>query len=272
MTVTTEEHLITGWEPDLPLDDSILRHALFCWAAVSEAFALATGGRTKKLPAFAASDYRRPSGLFNSAVLLQPPDTATFSQILEEVEAFFSGGTGEALLWSAWPLPDLRHRGWQLYGHPPLMIRPPAELHRPPADPPVSVEEVADAAGLADWERVAIEGYPLPELLPVVPGSFADPTVLRDGRLRFTIGKDGDEPVSIGSLFVESGLGFFVLAVTRPSVRRRGHWLAHSLARLRAAPDAWMAGLFSDDSQGPARRLGFVPVFRLTLWGLPRPS
>jgi hypothetical protein len=269
-TTDTRPHLTTGWEPDLPVADSILRRYLFCWASACETFALAAGGTARRTADFAAADYGRPSGWFNSATLLSPPDPACLDAVLDEVEAFFGSGHGEALLWSAWPTPDLRPRGWRLEGHPPLLVRPPAGLVPPPACPPVDVVDVADAAGLSEWERVAAEGYPLPELLPVQRGTIADPRLLEDPRLRFTLGREGGEAVSLGTLFVEAGIGCFTLGVTQPAARGRGHWRAHGIHRLLAAPDLWMTGIFSDYSRPPAERLGFLPLFRFTLWARPR--
>jgi hypothetical protein len=271
-TTDTRRPLTTGWESDVPVDDSILRRFLFCWSSACATFAAAAGGRALRTPDFAAADYGRPSGWFNAATLLAPPDPARFDAVLDDVEAFFGSGTGEALLWSAWPIPDLAPRGWYLQGHPPLLVRPPAGLVPPPACPPVDISDVADAAGLAEWERVAAEGYPVPELLPVQPGTIADPSLLDDPRLRFTVGREDGEAVSLGALFVEAGAGCFTLGVTQPSARGRGHWRAHAIRRLLAAPDLWMTGIFSDYSRPPAERLGFLPLFRFTLWARPRPS
>ena len=266
----TRRHLTTGWEPDLPVGDSLLRRFLVCWASACETFAIAAGGRALQTADFAAADYGRPSGWFNAATLLAPPDATRVDALLDEIEAFFGPGTGDVWLWSAWPTPDLACRGWRLEGHPPLLVRPPAALVPPPARPPVEVIEVADAVGLAEWERVAAEGYPLPELLPVQPGTIADPRLLGDPRLRFTLGREEGEAVSLGALFAEAGIGCFTLGVTRPSARGRGHWRAHAVHRLLAAPDLWMTGIFSDHSRPSAERLGFVPLFRFTLWTRPR--
>lgn len=267
MSTIAHEQLTDGWETDAPVGDTLLRRYLFCWASVCETFARTAGGRTVIAPGFAAADYRRPSGWFNSATLLRPPSPETF----DEVEAFFAGGTGEAHLWSAWPVPDLSARGWQLVGHPPLLMRPPAALVPPPPPPPVDVVDVTDPEGLADWERVAIEGYPLPELRPPNAGSLAHASLLAEPRLHFSLGRQSAHAVSLGALFVDYGVGCFVLGVTRPDARRRGHWRAHAVRRLWAAPDVWMTGVFSDYSRSPAERLGFVPLLRLTLWRLPRP-
>jgi hypothetical protein len=271
-TTDTRPHPTTGWEPDLPVSDSLLRRFLFCWASACQAFAVSAGGRALRTDGFAAADYGRPSGWFNSATLLAPPDPANFDALLDEIEAFFASGSGDVWLWSAWPTPDLAPRGWRLEGHPPLLVRPPAALVPPPDCPPVDVVDVTDAAGLAEWERVAAEGYPLPELLPVQPGSIADPRLLADPRLRFALGREGGQAVSLGALFVEAGIGCFTLGVTRPGARGRGHWRAHAIRRLLAAPDLWMTGIFSDYSRPPAERLGFLPLFRFTLWTRARPG
>jgi hypothetical protein len=151
-------------------------------------------------------------------------------------------------------------------GHPPFLVRPPATLAPPSAPPAVEVTDVADATALAEWERVAVEGYPLPELLPVVPGELADPSLLGDPCLRLSLGLGDGQAVSLGALFCDYGVGCFALGVTRPRWRGHGHWKAHAIRRLTAAPGLWMTGVFSDDSRAPAERLGFVPVLRLTLW------
>ena len=55
-----EEHLSTGWEPDVPADDTLLRRYLLHWAAYCEGYALAGGGAALRTDAFAAADLRRP--------------------------------------------------------------------------------------------------------------------------------------------------------------------------------------------------------------------
>ena len=270
--VVTPEELATGWESDLPVGDTVIRRYLHHWAAACEAFAVAAGGRAVTTPAYAAADYRRPSGYFNSATLLQPPAEGRWDEVVSAVEEFFAGGHGEALLWSAWPTPDLRPRGWRLEGHPPVLVRPPAAAVPPPAAPDVDVRVVSDTAGLRDWELVAVEGYPMPELEPVVPGVLAAASLLDDHRLGFRVGFEDDRAVSIGTSFVEHGLASLALGVTRPEARRAGHWQRHAIERLWVAPELWTAGVFSDFSRPGAEQLGFVPLQRLTLWALDRPT
>ena len=73
-----------------------------------------------------AADLGRPAAMHNAATLLRPLPFDRPGGVLDEVEGFFDGGgSGEVYLWSAWPTPDLRPRGWVLEGHPPMLLRPP---------------------------------------------------------------------------------------------------------------------------------------------------
>jgi hypothetical protein len=265
---TIEEHLTTGWEPGAPTGDTLLRRFLFHHAAAATAFACSAGGTAVETPGFLASDARRPSGFWNAAVLVAPP--ADWEVVLDEVEAFFAGGTGTVGLWSAWPTPDLRDRGWRLSGHPPLLVRPPAAVLPVPATPAPAVARVATPAELAVWERVAIDGYPLPDLEGAGPGAMAGRALLDDPRLRlYTAHVDG-EPVSAAASFTDFDLLSLAFGATRPEARRRGLWQQLATTRLRDAPDLWAAGVFSDFSRPGAEALGFVPVLRFTLWLLDR--
>lgn len=51
------------------------------------------------------------------------------------------------------------------------------------------------------------------------------------------MGYDADEPMWIGSLFCEHGLGHFFLAVTLPQARGPGYYRAMARHRIAAAPD-----------------------------------
>jgi hypothetical protein len=248
----------------------MLRRYLFHWASYCDAYALAGGGATLRTDAFSAADLRRPSGYFNSVTLLQPPGP-DFEHRLDEIETFYDEGHGDVLLWSAWPTPDLSERGWDLVGHPPLLIRPPASVLPPPPAPSVDIRRITDAGELAMWERVAIEGYPLPELDDARPGDLAAPSLLDDDRFGFWLGRYGGRPASIGTSFVDEGIASFALAVTRPDARRHHHWIGHAVERLLHTPDLWMTGVFSDFSRPGAERIGFIPVQRLTLWSRQRP-
>ena len=176
MTLASEPEITTGWESDLPVGDTLVRRFLFHNSELAATFARAAAGRVVESEAISASDLRRPSGYWNQATLLQPP--SDWDETIDVVEAFFVGGTGKAMLWSAWPTPDLRPHGWTLSGHPPLLVRPPAGYLTPPAGSSAGVREVTTVSELVEWERVAIDGYPLPELAGAAPGTMARSTLL----------------------------------------------------------------------------------------------
>ncbi|MGH9048182.1 MAG: hypothetical protein ACRDY4_00450 [Acidimicrobiia bacterium] len=268
MTVASET-LTTGWEPGVPVADTMLRRYLFHASELNATFARAAGGRTLDTPAIGAADLGSASGYWNAATLLQPP--TDWDETLEEVETFFAGGAGEALLWSAWPTPDLRERGWRLSGHPPLLVRPPARDLPPPATAVDAVREVRSVSDLATWERVAVEGYPLPELDGAPPGTMAGPALLDDPRLRFWTASADGHAVSAAAAFAAHGIGTLAFGATVATARRRGLWRQLAVTRLLASPDAWMAGVFSDLSRPGAEALGFIALLRLTLWARERP-
>ncbi len=268
--VLTEPQLTTGWERDVPVGDTLLRRYLFHHAALGAAFALAGGGRMLNADDLSMSDLARPGGYFNGAVLLRPP--TDWDDLIARIQQFFRSGRGQTCLWSAWPTPDLRGQGWRLSGHPPLLARPP--LSTVPVTPTAAgepdVRPVTSAADLAAWERVAIDGYPLPDLHDAPPGAFAAPALLDDARVRFFVGRDGDRPVAAAASFVSHGIASLAFGATLPAFRRRGFWRRLATERLRATPDVWTTGVFSDFSRPGAEALGFVPIVRLTLWILDR--
>ena len=149
---------------------------------------------------------------------LRPRD---WDDVLGRIGCFFRCGRGQARLWSAWPTPDLRDDGWRLSGHPPLLIRPPASTN--PVTSPTSepeVRSVSTVADLARWERVVIDGSPLPELQDAPAGGLAPAALLDDERLRFLVGLDGDRPVAAAVSFTSHGIGSLVLR--RHAARRCG--------------------------------------------------
>jgi hypothetical protein len=264
MTTATAP-LTTGWEPDLADADSLCLRWLRHWSAQLAAFATAGGGRIVADERYLLADLGRPAPFFNGAVLLAPwADDAGFAELLDEIEARATGGTGDLYLWSLWPTPDLCARGWQLDGHPPLLVRPPGP---PPVEPARPVpDRVGTAAELAAWERVVVDGYPMTELQPFRPGVLAAPALLDDPRLRFWTSSDGGRPVTASAQFVAHGVAGFAMGVTLPGHRHAGHWAQHVRLRLATEPDLWHVGVFSDHSRAGAERAGFVPVVRHTLW------
>jgi hypothetical protein len=68
----TEEHLTDGWEPDLPVSDTLARRFLFNLAAFNELPAVAAGARVLRTDELAAADLGRPAAMHNAATLLRP--------------------------------------------------------------------------------------------------------------------------------------------------------------------------------------------------------
>jgi hypothetical protein len=261
--------LTTGWEPDLPDRDTLCLRWLRHWSAQCATFAAAAGGTVVRDERFVLADYRRPASFFNAAVLLAPADD--LDALLDEIESRTADGHGELYLWSLWPTPDLRRRGWVLDGHPPLLVRP-AGPPAPIVDDRELPERVRSAAAPADWERVLVEGYPVPDLHGCRSGSLIDPALLDDPRLRFWTGHAAGTPVSISAQFVAHGVAGFALGATMPAARRTGQWSRHARMRLANEPGLTHVGVFSDDSRPGAEQLGFVPVIRHTLWHRTRRS
>jgi hypothetical protein len=262
---TAEGRLTSGWEADLRLDDTLVRHYTFALAAGNAAPARAMGGRILERDDLLAADLGRPNAIFNAAVLTRPPAADGWHGALDEVEAFFAGGTGRAYLWSPWPTPDLRDRGWQLDGHPPLLVRPPG-LALPEATAALVVREVADGAGLADFERVLVDGFPFDEHGPADAGRWLDERLLAEPGHRLFVGYADGAAAAAGWLLVHGGLGVLVLGATLAEHRQRGYWTAMLRRRLEAAREVPTASIFGDMSRPIAERHGFLPLVRYTLW------
>lgn len=248
----------------------MLRRFVFHHADALAAPAEATGGRSLRTDDFIAAELGPGANLYNSAVLVRPP-TDRIDEVVSRVERFFDAGSGDAWLWSPWPTPDLSHRGWKLEGHPPFLLRPAGPIPPRPA-PHITLSTVADSAGMAVWERIVVEGYPIGSMLPFRPGRLFDPAMVADDRYRFFVAACDGEPVGAAASFFAHGMASLSMGVTLPGARRRGVWDAmarHRLARHEHLPTG---GIFSDMSRPGAEGLGFLPIARWTLWTRPPAS
>jgi hypothetical protein len=257
--------LESGWAPATPIGDTILRRFVFALAEAWVPAVAAMGGRIVRSDDFVATDIGRPAGLGNAVTLLRPlpGDPEAAGALLDRIEATLATGSGTVVLLSAWPTPDLRPRGWQLAGHPPFHLRPPAPL--PEAAPSeLRIARVADAGSVRDFERVLVEGYPFPD---VAPGTMFDERLITAAGPHLEVGYLAGQAVTVGARHIGHGLVVLALGATLPAARHRGCWSAMVRSRLAAAPDLPAAALFSDDSRPGAERLfGFLPISRFTLW------
>lgn len=267
----TRETLTTGWERDVAISDTLLRRYLLHYAEACDAFARACGGAVVDEGRWRGADSRRPMGFQNSAVLLAPPGPDP-TGLLDEIEAFFAPGRGKAMVWSPWPLGHAARGRWELSGHPPLLARPPATTAPPPDPPALHLERVSDDTGVLEWETTAVEAYPFTELADEPSGRMLPAGLLGDERFTFFTSREGGTAVAVSALFREHGISSLFLGATRPEARGRGHWRRHAVERLRRAGDDWVLSVLSDFSRGPGEALGFVPLVRLDLWVIERPS
>ncbi len=263
-------HLTTGWEQDLATDDTELRRFVLAWGDSLAGPVRASGGRVVRTRDALTCDPGRALGYYSSAVLLRPPAPDEWDRVLDGVErTMFSDGSGRVHLWSAWPTPDLTPRAWRLEGHPPFLFRAPGGP-LPAAAADLDVQEVTDRADLATWERIAVEGYPMPDLQPWRAGRLFDEAVLGSG-LRLWLGRVRGEPVAACASYVARGLHVLALGIVLPHARGRGYWRTLLRTRLAAYPDLPCGSLFSDMSRPGAQQHGFWPASRFTLWTRDRP-
>jgi hypothetical protein len=267
--IASDPGLMAGWEPDAPVGDSLVRRFLH---AFGEAGALVAGtmdGTVLRTDDLILSDAGRPAGFSNRVMLLRPLGVVPVAETLATIDEATAGGTGEVALFSAWPTPDLRDRGWRLEGHPALMLRVPGP-GRPPLPAGLEVAPVTDAAGLREFERVAIEGYPLDELHDAPPGSLVNERILADPRQHLWVARAEGRAVAVADALVEAGVVSVNLVATRPEARGRGHGAAVTWAATEVADLPAML-LASDAGRPVYERMGYLPLTRFTCWLLPRP-
>jgi ribosomal protein S18 acetylase RimI-like enzyme len=270
--------LTTGWEPDVPVGDTILRRFVYSYADRVALTARAAGGRAERGAAAAYADARSAFVFDNAVVLLRPPTGEGIDAVLDRAARVFPDERVWVLL-SVWPTPDLTPRGLTLVGHPPLMIRPPDTRHlrnthhsentRQPeaaqgdaASGPV-IRRVTDADALADFTRVLVEGYPMPA---DGHSSVFTPELIADDAIHLYVGYADSQPVVTAGAAVGHGIVEVDWVATLPAYRRRGFGAALTAAALAARSDLPAMLIASDDGAPVYRRLGFLPLLRCTLW------
>jgi GNAT superfamily N-acetyltransferase len=259
MTATLE----TGWLPQTPVEDSLLRRFVHNQIDAQEEQARALDGRADRTDDVGLSDLGLPAAMLNMAMLRRPLAGAD-DPVLDVVDDFYRGRPGA--LFSAWPTPDLSGRGWALIGHPMFVARGPWGVGARPS-PGVEVQIATSAADLAVAERIAVEGYPMPELAGLPPNALFSARMLAGGVVH-RVGLLDGVPVAAAASHVAHGVVNLCFAATLPAARRRGVWQALVEARCAAAPDLPAVAFTSDDSRPGFVRLGFLPVQRATFWAV----
>lgn len=251
----SERPLETGWLPDTPVDDSLLRRFVFNEAALKVIWAEAAGGRVEQRDGLVLADTGGLIPYFNQAVLLSPLLGADDVR-LDAAAAYFDEVGRPATLLSLWPTPDLSARGWSLEGHPMLVARGPwGETTR--AGDAQMVRELA-AEDVGEYARVLEQGYPLPGA--VVPAGLVE----RGVRLR--VAEINGAVVAGAAGYVAHGVVNLCGAATLPEARRTGAWGALVRTRTADAPDLPAVAYTSDYSRPGFVHMGFLPITRFTLW------
>jgi hypothetical protein len=255
------EPLTTGWEPDIPVGDTIHRQFVFNSAARVEHQTRAMGGTVHVDDSVCAGDLGSPSAFGNQAMLLRPMTDAAAPETAEHLRSAFSG---PHVVFSAWPTPDLRPYGYGLIGHPPFMVRP-VGGSAPVRPSELVIDEVTDAATMEAYERVFVEGYPVPELQPYEPGRLFDERLL-GGIARLWVASVNGRPVA-GSMAINSGgIVAVEMVATLAAERGKGYGAAITATAALSEPDLPSVLIASDDGRSVYERLGFLPISRFTLW------
>ena len=254
----------TGWLPDTPSDDTVLRSFLLNQADFNDVVATVAGGRVERDGEVVCCDSGSVVPFLNQTVALRPLDDA----LVERIDVFHRAGAHGATLLSPWPTPDLSSRGWLLMGHPAFVVRAPGPVAASPA-PGVEVRSVAGEADLGVFEQVLAEGYPMP-MAQGAPAGSVIPRASLDRGVKLRLGLLDDVPVAAGTSFAERGVVNLCAAATLPAARRRGVWEALVWARVADAPELPAVAYTSDYSRPGFQRMGFLPITRFTLWLLAR--
>ncbi|HEY2223205.1 GNAT family N-acetyltransferase [Actinomycetospora sp.] len=254
--------LTTGWEPGVPAGDTIIRRFVLAYADRIAAMAARVGGRQKWVEGARMADLGSPFGYDNAVVVTRPLSEGEWPDVVAAADAFFPPHRWWVVL-SVFPTPDLRAHGLLRVGHPPLMLRPPAPT--PPPLPGLDVRAVEDATTLADFQAVLVAGYGLAEV--GVP-AIAD-LALAGSLLHLRVGYVDGTPVATAGAAVRHGIVEVDWVATLPQARRRGYGTAITAAVVDVAPDLPSVLIASDDGHAIYRRLGYLDLFRTTMWEHP---
>lgn len=259
--IVATEPLTTGWEPAVPTDDTLLRQFVFNSADRVEHQTRASGGTVRRDDDLCAGDLGSAAAFGNQAILLRPMSEATAPQLAGRMDSAFSG---PHVVFSAWPTPDLRPYGYGLIGHPPFMVRPTGGS-APVRPAGLVVEEVRDRSSMEAYERMFVDGYPVPELQPYQPSRLFGERLL-GGIARIWVASVDGRAVA-GSMAINSrGVVAVEMVATRPETRGRGYGAAVTATAALSAPDLPSVLIASDDGRSVYERLGFMPISRFTLW------
>jgi hypothetical protein len=257
------EHLVNGWESDVPDSDTLVRRAVAVHASWGVAVADSLGRPSRRTARWAGGFIGERGALTNPVVVTAPIAPEEYAEVVAEVGELVPEPVPFFLV-SPFPTPDLSALGLVKIGHPPVMVRF-AGGQAPPLRDGVELHPVTGADDLAVAERVLVEGYPMPDLEPVVRGSILAPALL-DGATRVWLAYVDGEPAAIAAAHVAGGAALVEYVAALPSARGRGAGAAATWAATLCEPDLPAVLIASDDGRPLYEAMGYVAVERWTVW------
>ena len=258
---SSEEHLATGWESDVPDRDTLVRQAVHLHASWPVTVAQALGRPWRRTDDWAGAFLADRGSLSNPVVLLRPP--TDLEALAAEVAELVPPASPYFLL-CAWHEPDLTPYGLQRLGYPPLMVRFPAP-HDVIQRAGVEVTEVHDAADLALAERVLVDGFPMPDAEPLSPGDVLNPSML-SADTRVWLARVDGEPAAVAAAHSHGGATLVEYVAALATARGRGAGSAVTWAATLSKPDQPAMLIASDDGRPVYEAMGYVAIERWAAW------
>ena len=256
-----DEHLATGWEPEAPVEDTLVRQAVHLHASWPTTVAKALGRPWRWTADWAGGFIADRGALSNPVLLLRPP--RGLDRLLGEVTEMVPAGSPYFLL-SPWQTFDLSRHGLVLLGYPPLMVRLPGE-RSVPAREGVQVHEVHAPGELALAEQVLVEGYPMPDLEPLRAGDLLAPAILSPAT-RVWLASVDDVAAAVAVAHLHAGVTLVEYVATLPFARGRGAGSAVTWAATLADPARPAMLVASDDGRPVYEAMGYVAIERWAAW------
>lgn len=242
-------------------DDIVSRCAANCASAYAT-LAEAMGRPVERWDDVWAGDLGVPTAQSpNNATPLHPIDAGDLDDLLERLAAFFSGPGGGYQIWSAWPSPDLSHRGFDTFSCPAMVLTPGTDAHPAPSE--LRIVEVQDRPTLVHAEALWNESFEI----GAEPDTMVDERALDAWRL--WVGYVDDRPISSAAAHESHGLVGIYAVATTPSARGRGYGEALTWAAVRSNPDLPAALQASSMGRPVYARMGFEQVGSFRVWERP---